>query len=388
MVTIGLEKICATPLPKLQGKRLGLLCNPASVGNNLTHARFMINNTYPAQLTALFSPQHGFFAEKQDNMIESDHMIDPVLQIPVFSLYGETRWPTPEMMKNIDVLLIDLQDVGTRVYTFMYTVSYCMEAARDANVNVIVLDRPNPIGGDKIEGNVLDVTFKSFVGRYPICMRHGLTIGELAVLFNEKFGIGCDLKVIQMDGWKRDMYWPETGLIWVPPSPNLPTFLSAMVYPGQVLWEGTNVSEGRGTTLPFEMFGAPYLDGAFLISKVDGPFHPGCILRPVIFEPTSGKWADESCGGIQIHVTDPKQYEPFKMSLRFLKNIREHWPHDFKWKQPPYEYELERLPIDMIMGTDIVRVNLEAGSCARSLCTGFVDEMAQYQEMIRPFYLY
>jgi len=388
MVTTGVDVLCATLPEKLKNKRLGLLCNPASVGKNLTHSRFLINNAFPGQLVALFSPQHGFFAEKQDNMIESDHMLDSILGIPVYSLYGETRWPTPDMMAKIDVLLIDLQDVGTRVYTFMYTVSYCMEAAKAAGVTVIVLDRPNPIGGAVVEGNVLNPKFTSFVGRYPICMRHGLTMGELAFLFNEKFGIGCDLEIIKMTDWKRNMMWPETGLTWIPPSPNLPTFLSAVVYPGQVLWEGTNVSEGRGTTLPFELLGAPYIDGDFLISKVDGPFHPGCILRPVIFEPTSNKWAGQQCGGIHIHVIDPKQYEPFKMSLRFLKNIRQYWSNDFKWKEDPYEYEMERPAIDMIMGTDIVRVNLEAGSCARSLCTGFIDEISMYAKEIKPYYLY
>ncbi len=259
VVKTGLEVFLDTPPPSVKGQRLGLLCNPASVDRRLVHARQRIDRTFPGQLKALYAPQHGFYAEKQDNMIESADRLDPATGLPVFSLYGDTRVPTRSMMDPIDVMLVDLQDVGTRVYTFIYTLSYCMEAARQYGKKIIVLDRPNPVGGLRVEGNLLDPDCSSFVGRYPIPMRHGLTIGELALLFNTHFGIGCDLEVVSMQGWKREMIFSQTGLPWVAPSPNLPTPASAMVYPGQVIWEGTNISEGRGTTQPFELFGAPFI---------------------------------------------------------------------------------------------------------------------------------
>jgi len=292
MVTVqtGLEKFIAHPPRSLSDGRLGLLCNPASIDMRFQHARELIYQQFPGKLTALFSPQHGFFAEKQDNMIESDDTIDPLLQVPVFSLYGKTRVPTKDMFDLIDTLIIDLQDAGTRVYTFIYTMSYCLEVAEKLGKKIIVLDRPNPVNGISVEGNCLKRDVASFVGRYPIPMRHGLTIGELAILFNSHFNIGCELEVVPMEGWNRHMYFQHTGLPWVPPSPNLPTPLSAMVYPGQVLWEGTNISEGRGTTQPFELFGAPFLSTNKIISGLESENLPGVILRKCVFEPTSNKW--------------------------------------------------------------------------------------------------
>ena len=256
-ILTGLDTLKHTPVPDLKGKRLGLLANPASVDSSFCHAKTLIRQHYPGQLTALFSPQHGFHAEKQDNMIESDHGRDPELGIPIYSLYSETRIPTPEMFDDIDALLVDIQDVGTRVYTFIYTISHCMETAAKTGKQVVILDRPNPIGGKQVEGNILEEGFTSFVGRFPIPMRHGLTVGEIASLFNREFNINCDLKVIPMEGWQREMYWEETGLPWIPPSPNLPTPLSCVVYPGQVIWEGSLLSEGRGTPCPLNNSAPP-----------------------------------------------------------------------------------------------------------------------------------
>jgi len=284
-VITGLENLINSPPAWLAGKRAGLLCNPASVDSQLQHARLLIDARLPDTIQALFSPQHGFFSEKQDNMVESDDIPDPILQVPVFSLYGKTRVPEKRMMENLDVLIIDLQDVGTRVYTFMYTMSFCLEAARQHHVKVLVLDRPNPIGGTAVEGNCLAMDVASFVGRYPIPLRPGLPMGELALLFNRHFNIGCDLEIVPMHNWKRSMYFEETGLPWVAPSPNLPTPRSALVYPGQVIWEGTNISEGRGTTQPFELFGAPFLDPGEINAVLgDGPL-PGIVLRPVALNP-------------------------------------------------------------------------------------------------------
>ncbi|MGD9016911.1 MAG: DUF1343 domain-containing protein [Desulfobacterales bacterium] len=359
-VRTGLENLIADPHPWIDGARLGLLCNPASVGPDFRHARELIQERFPEQLTSLFSPQHGFFAEKQDNMIESDHMADPVTGLPVYSLYGETRCPTGEMFDGMDVLLVDLQDVGTRVYTFIYTLSYCLETAREVRCRVLVLDRPNPIDGIHLEGNLLEPEWSSFVGRYPIPMRHGLTIGEIARLFNDHFGIGARMDVVPMTGWKRTMTFRQTGLPWVAPSPNLPTPESTLVYPGQVIWEGTNVSEGRGTTQPFELFGSPYLDVQALMSDGSVAATEGAVLRPCRFEPTSGKHGGNACSGFQIHVTDPNRFRPYRTSLSILQAIMRLHGDAFEWKQPPYEYEYEKRPIDLILGSRSLRREIES----------------------------
>ena len=385
-VRIGLEELIAEPQRWIGDERIGLLCNPASVDRALSHARSLIHQTFPGKLKALYSPQHGFFAEKQDNMIESQDMLDPALQIPVFSLYGQSRVPSARMFAPIDVLLVDLQDVGTRVYTFIYTLSYCLEAAVKYNVRVLVLDRPNPINGIDIEGNPLTSDCKSFVGRFPIPMRHGLTIGELAVLFNNHFNIGCDLDIIPMKGWKRPMLFVDTGLPWIAPSPNLPTPMSTMVYPGQVLWEGTNVSEGRGTAQPFELFGAPYLDVAKIVAEIEEI--PGILFRPVVFEPTSNKWRETPCNGFQIHVMDPLRYRPYKTTLQLLRTILAKHRGQFQWKPPPYEYEFERLPIDLIIGDRSIRKRLENLESVDAIEADWQEELGQFKSISREFHIY
>ncbi len=387
-VQTGLERLLADPPAWLSGKRLGLLGNPASVDRRFRHARDGLHHRFPGALRALFSPQHGFFAEKQDNMIESADMTDPVLGIPVFSLYGVTRIPQPEMFDDIDVLLVDLQDAGTRVYTFVYTLSYCMETARDCGKKVLVLDRPNPVGGQAVEGNLLDPACSSFVGRFPIPMRHGLTIAELACLFNTCFAIGCDLTVVSMTGWQRRMMFTDTGLPWVAPSPNLPTPASAMVYPGQVLWEGTNVSEGRGTTQPFELFGAPFFDRPRLISEFHQAPIDGAVLRPAAFEPTSNKWQGRLCTGFQIHVTDPQRYAPYAATLRLLQAVIRHHPHEFGWRPPPYEYESEKLPIDLLIGDPSIRQRLENLEPIESIEASWHARLEDFKARSREIQLY
>ncbi|MGD9875938.1 exo-beta-N-acetylmuramidase NamZ family protein [Desulfococcus sp.] len=388
MLRTGLECFLECPPRWLAGARMGLLCNPASVDGKLRHARLLIDRRFPGNLKALYSPQHGFFAEKQDNMIESDHMIDPMLNIPVFSLYGETRIPTAGMLDPIDVLLIDLQDVGTRVYTFIYTMSYCMETAARLGKRVVVLDRPNPVGGMAVEGNILSPEYASFVGRYPIPMRHGLTIGETARLFNEHFGIGCDLTVIPMEGWERWMLYRDTGLPWVAPSPNLPTPESALVYPGQVVWEGTHVSEGRGTTQPFELFGAPYFDTERLFDVLGGAHPPGAVLRPCRFEPTASKWSGRVCRGFQIHVTEPTAYRPYDTTLRLLSAVLACHGDDFEWKPPPYEYEHERMPIDLILGDGRLRRRIEQQVPTADLSREWQADLTGYVGLSREVHLY
>ncbi|MBR9979981.1 MAG: DUF1343 domain-containing protein [Desulfatitalea sp.] len=387
-VTLGIEQLVAAPPPQLKGARLGLLCNSASVDHHLAHARHLVHDCFGTQLVQLFSPQHGLFAERQDNMIESEHRRDPWLNIPVHSLYSETRMPTEAMLAPIDVLLVDLQDVGTRVYTFIYTLSYCMEAARLFGKKIVVLDRPNPIGGRAVEGNLLEPAWSSFVGRYAMPMRHGMTIGELALMFNGAFGIGCDLDVIPLQGWRREMHFHETGLPWVAPSPNLPNPVSALVYPGQVIWEGTNVSEGRGTTQPFELFGAPFLNPDAILRHLEGSVLPGMVLRPMEFLPTAHKWQGRVCHGFQIHVTDPVRFRPYKTSLALLQAILRHHPEAFEWKQPPYEYEFERLPIDLILGDQAIRTHLCAMMPIDDLERSWQDGLNAFEALRRDYLLY
>ena len=387
-IKTGLENLCSAPPEMFADFRLGLLCNSASIDGRLRHCRDLIEHHFPNALAALFSPQHGFFAQKQDNMIESKDTIDASLNIPVYSLYSKTRKPTAEMFGEIDVLLIDLQDAGTRVYTFIYTMSYCMEAAREYGKKIVILDRPNPVNGVTVEGNCLSPDCSSFVGRYPIPMRHGLTIGELALLFNSHFGIGCDLEVIPMLNWRRDMYFRDTGLWWVPPSPNLPTPESASVYPGQVLLEGTNISEGRGTTQPFELCGAPFIDTDTLLQELNDTGLPGLCLRPTTFEPTSNKWAGQTCHGFQMHVTDLNCYQPYDTALKILQSIIRLNSNAFEWKPPPYEYEFHRLPIDLIIGDKVIRERIETMDPLSDITASWQESLEQFKKTSRAFHLY
>ncbi|MBU0674564.1 MAG: DUF1343 domain-containing protein [Proteobacteria bacterium] len=386
-VKTGLEQLLADST-RLKGQRLGLLCNQASTDRSFRHGRDLINQTLPGQLTSLFTPQHGFFGDKQDNMIESDHTVDQISGLPVYSLYGEVRRPTPEMFSSIDLLLVDLQDVGTRVYTFISTLAYCLEAARESGITVVVLDRPNPIGGLTIEGNLLEKDCRSFVGLYSLPMRHGLTMGEIALIFNEHFGIDAKLEVIPMAGWRREMTFPETGLPWLFPSPNMPSFNTALVYPGQVLWEGTNLSEGRGTCLPFEIFGAPFIDHQDVLNLLPEESSRGCILRPIAFEPTSNKHCSVLCQGFQIQVTDPHLFAPYRLSLNLLQIIRHLYPDHFFYKDPPYEYEYEKLPMDLIIGSQKVRHGLEQGVTVADLEGEWLKDLADFDCLRRKYFLY
>ena len=387
MIITGLENITKNPRNYLKNKKIGLLSNSASVDSMFNHASRIINKIFPNQLKALFSPQHGFYVEKQDNMVESKDIIEPVLGIPIFSLYSNIRIPEKKMFDLIDVLIIDLQDVGTRVYTFIYTISYCLEAAAQYNKKVVILDRPNPLGGVEVEGNILLNDYKSFVGRFPIPMRHGLTVGEISFMFNNYFSIGCDLEIIPMKGWKRKMFFFDTFLPWIPPSPNLCSPVSAMVYPGQVIFEGTNISEGRGTTQPFELFGAPFIKQNKIFNYGTTKIS-GAVLRPVYFEPTSNKWQNQICKGFQIHVTDFKKFKPYKTSLMLLQKIIKHHKYDFQWKQPPYEYEYKKLPIDLILGDKNLRKQITDMKDINKIENSWQKELSEFKKISRKFYLY
>ncbi len=386
-IKTGLETLKLDTPAGFHGKRLGLLANPASVDRTFTHASRIIDTLFPGQLKALFSPQHGFYADKQDNMIESDHGVEPELNLPVFSLYSNTRIPTREMLDPIDVLVIDLQDVGTRVYTFMYTMSHCLEAAAQYGKQVFILDRPNPVGGMAVEGNILSDSCRSFVGRFPLPMRHGLTMGELALFFNREHNIHADVIVIPMQGWKREMFFKDTGLDWVAPSPNLPTPASALVYPGQVIFEGTNISEGRGTTQPFEFLGAPFLDPRPILEEI-GRNLAGVVLRPICFEPTSGKWAGQCCRGFQLHVTNAQTFKPYRTSLLLLQQIIKHHKNDFRWKEPPYEYEFHKSPMDLILGSETLKERIACQEAMNILENSWHRDLAEFERTKQRYHIY
>ncbi len=321
-------------------------------------------------------------------MHESSDSWSVGLGVPVFSLYGAVRQPTAQMLQEIDVLIVDLQDVGTRVYTYGITMGLCLEMAARVGVQVVVLDRPNPIGGIKIEGNLLDQKYRSFVGRYRIPMRHGLTLGELAHLIVQEAKLDCDLKVISMQGWQRSYLFADTGLPWIYPSPNMPTWETSLLYPGMVLLEGTNISEGRGTSLPFQLFGAPFLRQADLQAKLAGSELDGVVLRPVTFEPVFDKWRETTCYGFQIHITDPKRFHPFRLGLELLQALYQTHPEEFHWLPPPYEYETEKRPIDIIIGRGGLAQQLELGVDIRDLEATWYGELEMYWEHCQRFLLY
>ncbi len=359
-LTLGLER-CVIERPEiLDGARFGLLMNRASVDRELRFACDVLSEAYPGQQAALFTPQHGLWGDAQANMIETDHGRHSRLNVPIYSLYSATRTPTAEMLADLDCLVIDLQDVGTRVYTFVWTMLECLKACAAADVSVLVLDRPNPIGGCIVEGPLLDLAFRSFVGGASIPMRHGLTIGELARLLNEEQAIGAALDVVPLSNWLPEQTFASLGRAWIPPSPNLPRIESALVYPGQVLLEGTNLSEGRGTTTPFEVTGAPFIDAESLCNDLTARQLPGVHFLPLIFRPTFDKWAGQSCEGISIHVTDPETYRPYRTTLALLAAVQRRWPRHFEWLDPPYEYETEKPPIDIISGSSSLRLSLNA----------------------------
>lgn len=343
----------------LADARFGLLANMGSVDRALRYAWDVLAEAGSGRLTALFSPQHGLWGEQQANMFESAHGRHGRLGVPVHSLYANSRKPLPEMLDGLDTLVIDLQDVGTRVYTFVWTATYCLEACAEAGVRVLVLDRPNPIGGTIVEGPPLNAAYRSFVGLASIPMRHGLTLAELLRLINTEHGIGADLHVVPMASWWRSMLWNDLGRPWVLPSPNVPRIEGVQVYPGQVLLEGTNLSEGRGTTTPFEWCGAPFVEPEQLIDELSRHDLAGVAYRPVRFIPTFDKWKGESCGGIALHVVDAAAFRPWRTTAAILAACRKLWPNDFAWIDPPYEYETVKLPIDIIDGGSRLRETLD-----------------------------
>jgi uncharacterized protein YbbC (DUF1343 family) len=388
MTKIGLEVLLDSRIDMLKGQRVGLVVNPSSVDRNFVHAVDLFYARDDVELAALFGPQHGIRGETQDNMIEWEGFFDARTKLPVYSLYGETRIPLPEMLVDVDTLVFDMQDVGTRIYTFIYTMAHCMQAAARDGKRVVVLDRPNPIDGVTIEGNTLEPEYASFVGLYPIPTRHGMTLAELARLFNEEFGIGCELEVVAMEGWRREMWFDETGQPWILPSPNMPTLETATVFPGMVHVEGTLVSEGRGTTRPFELVGAPHVDPYALVESLAAEELPGCAFRPCYFQPTFQKHAGTLCGGLQIHVSDRDAFASVLTGIAILRAIHALDPARFEWKQPPYEYVFDKLPFDVIAGTARIREQIAAGTPLGEIAAGWREDEAAFARLREKYLLY
>ena len=383
----GLDVLVSRLPSLLRGLSVGLLCHQASVTRRLTPAAAALRSMRGVKLRRLFAPEHGLTGSAQDHA-HIDAERDPLTGLPVVSLYGRRLEPPPASLNGLEMLVIDLQDVGARYYTFTWTMALAMRAAARVGLPVVVLDRPNPLGGQELEGNMPDPRFASFVGLYPLPTRHGMTIGELAGYLNDTHGLGCDLTVVPMLGWRRAMLWEATELPFVAPSPNMPTVDTARVYPGGCLIEGTNLSEGRGTTRPFEWVGAPYLDGPRLCSALERRGLPGARFRAIGFEPAFHKWKGRRCGGVQVHVTDPGRFKPVATYLALIAEARRQAPRHFKWRKPPYEFEWRKLPIDLLGGGPSMRRAVERGAARKALEASWRRGLAGFARARRPFLLY
>ena len=387
-IKLGLERLLDDRIAVLKDARIGLVCNQASVDHSLRHAADVLFDHPAINLTTLFGPQHGIRGDVQDNMIETGHARDRRTGLPIYSLYSETREPTDEMLNDLDVIVVDLQGVGCRIYTFAYTMANCMRVAARLGKKVVVCDRPNPIGGEKVAGNVTEAGHESFVGQYLLPTRHGMTMGELARVFNEHFGIGCELEVVELAGWSRNLWYGDTDGPWVMPSPNIPTPDSCKVFPGTVHLEGTQMSEGRGTTRPFELVGAPYIQADQYAGELMKLNLPGVLFRASVFMPTFQKHGGKACGGVQIHVTDREAFEPVQTGVAIVKTAYDMYPNDFRWKDPPYEYEYTRNPFDVISGTTKLREQIERGDSLEAIVDSWQPRLDEFRAVRQSYLLY
>lgn len=388
-VLSGLDVVTRSLPAGLRGKNLGLLCHSSSITSDYRHITEIFSDSSEFRLAALFGPQHGLSGQTQDNMIEWESTSDPLLGIPVYSLYGEHRKPTPNMLEGIEALVADLQDVGARLYTYIWTVKLCMEACAEAGIPVYILDRPNPIGRVPADGPVLSEEYFTFVGGACIPLCHRMTIGEMALWLKEKYIPGCELHVVRAEGWRRNMLYPETGLPWVLPSPNMPTPQTAAVYPGTVLAEALNVSEGRGTVIPFELIGAPWIDGRRLLREMRSRNLPGCSFRMHDYIPTFHKYAGEYCRGIQTHVTDASVFRPVATALHLFDAIIRTSPSGaLKFNPPPYEYEYRLMPFDILSGDSRMREVLSNGLSLKEETERWEAQTDLFQAEFRQMALY
>jgi beta-N-acetylhexosaminidase len=381
---LGVEVLLKEEKHLIEGKRVGLITNPTGVDQELNSIVDTLHNDPDTELTALYGPEHGVRGDAQAGQYV-DFYIDEKTGLPVYSLYGPTRKPTPEMLEDIDVLLFDIQDVGTRFYTYIYTMAYAMEAAQENDIPIVVLDRPNPLSGLKVEGPVLDMKYASFVGNYAIPLRHGMTVGELAKLFNEEFGIGADLTVVEMNGWKRNMYYDDTPLEFVMPSPNMPTLETALVYPGGALIEGTNVSEGRGTTKPFELIGAPFMNADDVATELNNLKLSGVTFRAASFTPTFSKHAGSLSHGIQIHITDRDTFKPVETGLHIVKTIHDMYPEDFQFRA---ENSAGISFFDNLIGNSWIRKGIEEGRSVEDLVSQWQGDLSEFNKVRKQYLIY
>jgi uncharacterized protein YbbC (DUF1343 family) len=392
-VRTGLDVAAAAGFPELRGLRVGAICNPTSVDAGFRHLADLLAAAPGLTLAALFGPEHGIRGAAQDMVGVAGGAFDPRTGVPVHSLYGDTfasLAPAPEMLRGLDALVFDVQDVGARYYTFVYTMALCMRAAGRAGLKFVVLDRPNPIDGVHVEGNLVREPLRSFVGMYALPARHGLTAGELAGLFDEIHPPGerCHPTVVRCQGWDRRREWDATGLHWLPPSPNMPTVDTARVYPGGCLFEGTNLSEGRGTTRPFELWGAPWLDPYELCDALTAEGLPGVRFRPVYFEPTFHKHAGKTCGGAFWHVDDRDAFRPFRTGLACLRAARRLGGDAFRWRTERYEFRDDVPAIDLLAGDAAVRVAIDADRPLAEICGGWDEELARFAPLRERHLLY
>src|SRR6185369_4489080 len=386
---LGIEILLDEKLDVLRGQRVGLVCNQASVlPDTFHHAADVFHENAKINLTTLFGPQHGIRGDVQYNMIETPHVRDSRTGIMVYSLYSETREPTEEMLADVDTIVVDLQDVGCRIYTFVYTMANCMRAAKKFGKRVVVCDRPNPINGNAIEGNITEDAFRSFVGQFALPTRHGMTIGELAKMFNEHFGIGCELEVVEMTRWTRNMWGDQTGLPWILPSPNIPDVDTCVVFPATVHIEGTELSEGRGTTLPFFLNGAPFIDAYAWAAELRKFDFPGVAFREAYFQPTFCEFAGQTCGGVQIHITDRESFTPVILGIAMVKTAYEMYPDNFQWRQSAYEYVFDKNPFDVICGTDKIRKQIESEVALKEIEDSWNEGPKGFKEARKPYLLY
>ncbi|WP_435053699.1 exo-beta-N-acetylmuramidase NamZ family protein [Peribacillus simplex] len=378
-VSPGIEVLLKEEKDVLSGKKVGLITNPTGIDSKLTSIVDLLHDDPDINLTALFGPEHGVRGDAQAGA-SVEYYIDEKTGLPVYSLYGKTKKPTPEMLKDVEVLVFDIQDVGTRYYTYIYTMAYAMEAAKENDIPFIVLDRPNPQGGESVEGPVLEPEFSSFVGLYPIPLKHGMTVGELATLFNKEFNIGADLKVIKMKGWKRDMDYDDTGLPFVLPSPNMPAVSTTFVYPATGLIEGTNVSEGRGTTKPFELIGAPYINSDELAGKLNALRLPGVKFRAASFTPTFSKHAGKLSHGVEIYITDREAFKAVPTGLHIIKTIQDLYPGEFEF--------LAANNFNLLIGNGWVMSRIEEGSSVNEIMKEYQAKQDAFKKVRKNYLLY
>ncbi|HEY3412648.1 MAG TPA: DUF1343 domain-containing protein [Armatimonadota bacterium] len=387
----GVDAMVAEAFARIRGRSVALLCNQASLTSDVRLSFDAFHAAHQSgvfNLEAVFGPQHGLWGHTQDNMIEWEGGTDARTGLTVYSLYGEHREPTQESLDGVDLFVVDLPDIGARAYTFVWTMVLCMKACEQAGVPILVLDRPNPIGGTRVEGPLLDPEYASFIGLHPLPLRHGLTIGEVARHLRAEHYPKADLSVVPVEGWVPAACGDEPGLLWAMPSPNMPSVDTEVVYPGMCLLEGTNLSEGRGTTRPFEMFGAPFIDGWDLAAALNALDLPGVRYRPVVFEPTFDKHAGTACGGCAVHVLDRDAYEPVLSGIAVLQAVKRLYPDAFEWKQPPFEYDETHMPIDILAGTNWVREAVDAFTPLMEIRGRLLSDAAAFASMREAAILY